>query len=143
VKRPVDVNNPFPHRRCGQIFLCGVGAFLEQNEKPNQAVVVFTAFDALALPYYYKGANKILPDEKLFDRELEAAGSAESWDKQTGFIISEIPPGAPEIWLLTNEKCAVKEACRPLENFIAANYTVISEKEFYKEKVRLLRKKQK
>ena len=105
---------------------------------------MFKAFDALALAYYYKGANKILPDERLFDWELEAeAGSAESWRGQTGFIISEIPPDAPEIWLLTNEKCAVKDACRPLENFVAANYTVISEKDFYKEKVRLLRKRQK
>jgi hypothetical protein len=121
-----------------------VGAFLEQNEKPNQPVIVFTAFDALALPYYYKGANKILPGEKLFDWELEAAaGSPQSWEKQTAFIISEIPPDAEEIWLLTNEKCAVKEACRPLENFLAANYTVISEQDFYKEKIRLLRKKQK
>lgn len=119
-----------------------VGAFLEQNEKPNQPIIVFTAFDALVLPYNYKGVNKILPDEKFFDWEFEAeAGSAESWHRQTEFIISEIPPGATEFWLLTNEKCAVKDACRPLENFVAANYTIIEEKDFYKEKVRLLRKK--
>jgi hypothetical protein len=121
-----------------------VGAFLERNEKPNQPVVVFTAFDALALPYHYKGENKILPDEKFFDWEFEAeAGSEASWRGQTEFIISEIPPGAEEIWLLTNEKCAVKDACRPLENFVRENYTITVEKDFYKEKVRLLRKKQK
>jgi hypothetical protein len=121
-----------------------VGAFLEQNEKPRQPIVVFTAFDALALPYHYKGRNKILPDEKFFDWEFEAEpGSPDSWRRQTDFIISEIPPDAEEIWLLTNEKCAVKDACRPLENFVAANYTIMDEKDFYKEKVRLLRKKQK
>jgi 4-amino-4-deoxy-L-arabinose transferase-like glycosyltransferase len=121
-----------------------VGAFLEQTEKPNQPVIVFTAFDALALPYHYKGQNKILPDEKFFAFEAEAeTGSADSWRGQTEFIISEIPAETEEIWLLTNEKCAVKDACRPLENFVAANYTVINEKDFYKEKVRLLRKKQK
>ncbi|HVE58650.1 MAG TPA: hypothetical protein VNB22_17590, partial [Pyrinomonadaceae bacterium] len=69
------------------------------------------------------------------------AGSADSWRRQTAFIISEIPLDAKEIWLLTNEKCAVKDACAPLENFVAANYTIIEEKDFYKEKVRLLRKK--
>ncbi len=119
-----------------------VGAFLEQKEEPNQPIIVFTAFDAIALPYNYKGANRILPDEKFFDWEFEApAGSADSWRRQTEFIISRIPPDAPEIWLLTNEKCTVKDACLPLENFVAANYTVIEEKDFYKEKVRLLRKK--
>ncbi len=121
-----------------------VGAFLERNEQPGQPVVVFTAFDAPALAYHYNGRNKILPDEQFFAFESEAeTGSANSWRGQTEFIISEIPTEAEEIWLLTNEKCAVKDACRPLENFVAANYTIISEKDFYKEKVRLLRKKQK
>ena len=121
-----------------------VGAFLEQNEQPNQPIIVFTAFDALALPYHYGGKNKILPDEKFFAFEAEAeTGSADSWRHQTEFIISEIPADAEEIWLLTNEKCAVKDACAPLENFVAANYTIIEEKDFYKEKARLLRRKQK
>lgn len=121
-----------------------VGAFLEQSEKPNQPIVIFTAFDALALPYHYRGANKILPDEKFFAFDLEGeAGSADAWRKQTDFIISEIPADAGEVWLLTNEKCNVKQSCEPLENFVRANYTVIVEKDFYKEKVRLLRKKQK
>jgi uncharacterized membrane protein len=119
-----------------------VGAFIEQNEKPNQPIIVFTAFDAPALPYNYRGVNKIFPDEKFFDWEFEAeTGSADALRRQTEFIISEIPPEAKEVWLLTNEKCAVKDACRPLENFVAANYTIIEEKDFYKEKVRLLRKK--
>jgi hypothetical protein len=121
-----------------------VGAFLERNEQPGQPVLVFTTFDALALPYHYKGVNKILPDERFFAFEAEAeTGSADAWRRQTEFMISEIPNEATEIWLLTNEKCAVKDACAPLENFAAANYTVIIEQDFYKEKVRLLRKKQK
>lgn len=120
-----------------------VGAFIERNEKPHQPIIVFTAFDALALPYHYRGANKILPDEKFFEWEFEdAIGSANSWRRQTEYIISEIPPQANEIWLLTNEKCLRGQACEPLENFVRANYTVIVEKDFYTEKVRLLRKKQ-
>ena len=115
-----------------------------KNETPNQPIVVFTAFDALALPYDCQGINKILPDEKFFAFEREAEkGSADAWRSQTEFVISEIPPGAEEIWLLTNEKCDVKDACRPLENFVRQNYTITQEKNFYKEKVRLLRKKQK
>ncbi len=119
-----------------------VGAYLEQHEKPDQPIIVFTAFDALTLPYHYHGANRILPAEKFFEWGLEdEIGSANSWRRQTEFIISEIPSAAGEIWLLTNEKCLVGQSCEPLENFVQANYTVIEEKDFYKEKVRLLRKK--
>lgn len=119
-----------------------VAEFIEQREKPNQPVVIFTTFDALALPYHYRGANKILPDEKFFDWELEAeAGSENAWKRQTEFIISKIPPDTDEIWLLTNEKCDVKDSCLPLENFVQQNYNIVEEKDFYLEKVRLLRKK--
>jgi hypothetical protein len=58
-------------------------------------------------------------------------------------VTGRIPPEAPEVWLLTNEKCEVKQSCAPLENFVAAHYTIVEERNFYKEKVRLLRKKQK
>jgi uncharacterized membrane protein len=119
-----------------------VGEYIQQNERPNQPIVVFTTFDALALPYHYKGLNNIVPDEKFFDWEIEApAGAPDAWRRQTEFILSEIPPGADEIWLLTNEKCDVKQSCLPLENFIVENYTVVEERKFYLEKVRLLRKK--
>ena len=119
-----------------------VGLFLEQNETPNQPIIVFTTFDALALPYHYQGANRILPDEKFFDWELEAEPrSADAWRRQTDFVISKIPAEAKEIWLLTNEKFDAGQACLPLENFVEANYTIVQEKKFYKETVRLLRKK--
>ncbi len=122
-----------------------VGAFIERNEKPNQPIIVFTNYDALCLPYYYQGVNQILPDENFFRWEAEdAPGSPGVYLKQTEFIVSAIPPDAPEIWLLTGETCQkaeTKAACQPLENFVEANYTVIDEQEFYLETIRLLRKK--
>jgi hypothetical protein len=119
-----------------------VGKFIQQIEGPNQPIIVFTAFDALALPYHYKGINKILPDRRFFDWEWEdAPGKPTSLQAQTEFTISKIPPEADEIWLLTNEKCVVKDSCLPLEKFVEANYTIVEEREFYLEKVRLLRRK--
>lgn len=119
-----------------------VGAFIEQNESPGQPIVVFTTFDALALPYYYRGVNKILPDERFFAFDQEAPfGTPDSLSRQTEFVISEIPPGADEIWLAVNEKCLVTEACVPLENFVRANYTIEIEKEFYLEKLFLLKRR--
>jgi 4-amino-4-deoxy-L-arabinose transferase-like glycosyltransferase len=119
-----------------------VAAFIKGKEKPGQPIVIFTTFDALALPYYYRGENKILPDEKYFAWEPEAAfGTEASHKKQTDFVISEIPPGAGEVWLIVNEKCLAREACLPLENYVKSNYTIVEEKEFYLEKVFLLRRK--
>ncbi len=122
-----------------------VGAYLQENEKPNQPIIVFRNYDALALPYHYRGENKILPDRNFFAWEAEAApDSANVFEKQTEFIIAEIPSGAPEIWLLTEESCQKPEtqvACQPLENFVEENYTVLETKDFYLERVRLLRKK--
>jgi hypothetical protein len=119
-----------------------VAAFIQQHEKPDQPIVLFDAYDAVALPVHYKGVNRILPDEKFFAFSLEdKPGSAGSYRSQIEFVISKIPPGAAEIWLLTNEKCAAGESCLPLENFVAANYTIVEEKYFYKERVRLLRRK--
>lgn len=121
-----------------------VAAFISQNEKPGQPIVFMPAYDALALPFYYKGANKILPDEGYFSFFTEAElGNPNSFRKQIEFVIGKIPPDATEIWLLTDENCEIKQSCEPLENFVAANYTIIEERKFYYEKVRLLRKKQK
>lgn len=119
-----------------------VAAFIEQNEKENQPVMIFQVYDAISLPNYYRGKNRILPDEKFFaffaEQELD---SPQAFYNQIEFLIGKFPPEAEEVWLLTNEKCDVGRACEPLENFVQANYTIIQEKDFYKEKVRLLRKK--
>ncbi len=118
-----------------------VAAFIEQNEQPNQPIIVFRVYDVFALRAHYNGVNKILPDEKLLDFNLEAEqDSPLAHLRQIEFVISKIPPGAKEIWLATDEGCQTTESCLPLENFIKANYTIIQEKEFYLEKLRLLRK---
>ncbi|CAN5597659.1 hypothetical protein BH20ACI4_BH20ACI4_11760 [soil metagenome] len=119
-----------------------IAAFIEAHEKPDQPIIIFPNYDALALPVYYKGANKILPDENFFAWSAEAEpGTSESTKKQMEFIISEIPSDAKEIWLLTDESCEITERCRPLENFVEANYNIVESKMFYLEKLRLLRKK--
>ena len=119
-----------------------VAQYIQQNEAPNQPIIVFQTFDAMALPYHYSGVNKILPDERFMDFEVEAeGGTADSMKRQTDFTISKIPADAAEIWLVENDKCRVTEACVPLENFVQANYTVIEEQEFYRENVRLLKRK--
>ncbi len=122
-----------------------VAQFIKENEKSNQPIIVFQNYDALSLPFYYKGVNRILPDEKFFDWSAEDSLTSENaFRNQTAFVISEIPPDAREIWVATEEGCQSANtavACRPLENFLEANYTVIETKDFYMERVRLFRRK--
>ena len=76
--------------------------------------------------------------------EVNDWSSENALKEQTEFVISEIPRDAAEIWLATEDACQdeeTKAACRTLENFVEANYTVEQTKDFYKERVRLLRKK--
>lgn len=123
-----------------------VGQFIEAREKPNQPIIVFQNYDALSLPLHYKGLNKILPDEKFFDWNADASlSSAAAFREQIKFVISEIPPEAEEIWLATEEICQNREtsaACQPLENFVQENYTVVITQDFYRERLRLLKKKE-
>ncbi len=121
-----------------------VAAFIEQNETPDQPIFVHQIYDVLSLRAHYRGANRILPDEKILDWGLEDEfGSPQTFIRQIEFIISKIPPDAREIWIVTDESCQTTKACLPLENFINANYTIVQEKDFYLERVRLLRKKEK
>jgi hypothetical protein len=118
-----------------------VAAFIEQNEKPNQPIISFPVYEAVALLVQYKGINRVLPDEKLFDFFPEGkADSPLAYGEQIKFLISKIPSETGEIWLLTAENCNFGRACEPLENFINTHYTTILERDFYKEKVRLLRR---
>lgn len=120
-----------------------VSTYISANEKAGQPIVVFPAYELIALPPYYKGPNKLLPDEKIFSFFPEdTLGSPNRYARQIEFLTSAIPHDAAEIWMLTGNACSRGDACAPLEKFIDANYTVVQEQDFYREKVRLLRKKQ-
>lgn len=122
-----------------------ISKFIEANEKPNQPIVTSQSYDAISLPFHYKGINRVFPDERFFEWNAEGPLNSENaYKKQTDFIISEIPSDAQKIWLLTRDTCYLPEtkaSCRPLENFVEENYTIEIEKDFYLEKLRLLKKK--
>lgn len=119
-----------------------VAGFIEAGETADQPILVFTSYDALALKVYYNGLNPVLPDRNYFDFELEDKyGSENSLNKRIDFAISEIPTVNTQLWLVESEKCMTTRACVPLENFVEANYTVIQQKDFYRERVRLLKRK--
>jgi len=119
-----------------------VGRFIEQNETQNQPIVVFPSFQAMTLPYHYTGKNKILPRERFHEWFDEAEhGTEGARAKQIEYYISIFPKESAEVWLLTYDDCQSTKACVPLEKYVEANYTVVKQKDFYNERVRLLKKK--
>lgn len=117
-----------------------VAAFLESSSEFRQ-INVFPVYDALALKQTYKGKVHIAPEDGFFRFTRSGPqGSANSLLPQTDFFISTIDPSAKEIWLVTGSVCTETLACTPLESYVKANYTIVTEQDFYLEKVRLLRK---
>jgi len=117
-----------------------VGQFIEQNEKPDQPIVIFHTYDALSLPYHYSGVNRILPDERYFEFDF-GTPTPEFVARRTAFTLSKIPIDAPEIWLLMNDECNTPGICESFDEYIAANYTVVTEQSFYGQKAYLLKKR--
>lgn len=116
--------------------------FIEQNEKEGQPIIVFSNYEVIALNFYYKGKNEVLPKDRFFHWNFEAKpGTIGTYQKQIEYVISQIPADSEEIWLLTQEDCQTSAACEPLEKFVESNYNVVSQKDLYLERIRLLRKK--
>lgn len=119
-----------------------IAEFVETKEKPNQPIIIFSTYDAISLPFYYQGKNKILPDKDYFRWSYVGFIEDENfWREQIDYTISLIPKDAEEIWLVNKDVCEEAKACVPLEKFVKENYNIVEEKDFYKEQVRLLRKK--
>ncbi|MBK6750667.1 MAG: glycosyltransferase family 39 protein [Acidobacteria bacterium] len=120
-----------------------VAAFVSANESPGQPIMVFPVFETVGMRAYYNGANQVLPNDRIFSFTADGpTGTSSRHAREIPFLISQIPADAKEFWLLTGDSCLDIEACSPLEKFVDANYTVLQEQDFYREKVRLLRKKQ-
>ena len=88
------------------------------------------------IPYSPKGDGRASARiVKIIDQKFAAARAVA---KRYRFLYQR---DADEIWLATAEVCSVTDACAPLENHAFANYTVVLEENFYKETLRLLKRK--
>lgn len=119
-----------------------VAEYIEANQTAGQPILVFPSYDVLSVKSYYHGPNVLLPDENYFDFTVDdTPGSETSLTHRIEFAISKIPAGTSELWLVVSDKCTTTDACVPLEKFVEANYTVVKEKDLYRERIRLLQKK--
>lgn len=119
--------------------------YIQANEKPGQVILPFDGYDSLGFKVYYKGSNVVLPIEGFFPwSQHNNFRTPDTRPAQAQALIREIPDNTTELWVLTGETChdpETLEACRPLEDYLNSNYTIVSEKDLYLEKIRLFRKK--
>lgn len=119
-----------------------VANFVAENSTPDQPVVVFPVYETIAFSQNYRGPNQIIPKDRIFSFGYEGAhGSPGEYTGQIDHIIANILPDTDELWLLTSDKCEIGIACQPLETFVEANYNVVLDRAFYRERVRLIKKK--
>lgn len=117
-----------------------VGAYIQQNEKPGQPIVVFHTYDALVMPYEYHGVNRVVPDERFFDFDF-GIPTPERVKQRTEFTISKVPADAAEIWVIANDECKQPGVCEEFQKFLNDNYQVVEQREFYRNNITLLRKR--
>jgi hypothetical protein len=122
-----------------------VANFIETNEAENQPITTFQLHDSIPLDYAYHGKNQILRARLLDDWAAEDKElTATRWRRQIELLIEQIPADPKYLWLVTESYCHNENTgveCRPLEDFIEANYTVEKSEDFYLRRVRLLRRK--
>lgn len=122
-----------------------VSRLIESNERENQPITLFQLQDSIPFKYVYHGKNSILPSDKIGDwRPQGAPHTRERWRGQIETLISQIPPEQEYLWLVTSLTCEGEDSaieCRPLEEYIAANYATQEDERLFSRRVRLLRRK--
>jgi len=120
-------------------------AYIEENETPGEAIVVFVADMVLPLSHYYSGVNSFLPipiapSPTRYDIRDFALKSEADLDAAIGG--GRQPPDALWVFKWTSKGyLGVDFHGEILEEYIRKYYTVEDEKSFFESTVRLLRRK--
>ncbi|HVF49565.1 MAG TPA: hypothetical protein VNA19_05735 [Pyrinomonadaceae bacterium] len=122
-----------------------VARHISAAEQSGQPVAVFRGSGALPLKHYYKGLNPLvaIPVENRFDT-FRPRDEIIADEAQLSRAFARAPREHEYLWLVTEDACVAPGAgynCRALEEFVEANYTVESRRDFYRAQVRLLRRR--
>ncbi len=123
-----------------------VAQYVTANEAPNQPVLVFHSDAALALAYYYKGQNKLvpLPQENNFD-DWNPRNHVLRDETQVLDVINKQPNSPERFWLVSDGWCSqgsLSYNCDVLEDVVTKYFEVERSKDFLEPTtVRLLRRK--
>jgi len=114
-----------------------VGAMLQSNVRPGDAVAIFDADAALPLARYYRGSLVRIPTEPTRNVYSSAAFVIES-DAQVEAEIGRTRLGDRRLWLVKNVACAYRNpdyGCAHLERILTRDYRLVSEHTFFESTV--------
>jgi hypothetical protein len=123
-----------------------VAEYIKENEsEDDEPIATFQLPDAIPLAFAYKGKNRILRAESLDDwADEDKPLTPNRWRKQIEVLIAQISASQTHLWLVTESYCheGLKTVeCEPLEDFVRENFETEKSADFYKRRVRLLRRK--
>jgi hypothetical protein len=122
-----------------------VTRYIAGQEHPNQPIVIFQAENAVPFAYYYRGTNKVVAIPEAVDfRTYDVESFVLRDEAQVNSALRQIPGQHDSVWLITAGECHalnINFGCDTLERFVAHNYIVDSERDFFGAQVRLLRRK--
>jgi len=123
-----------------------VAHYIQRNEKNNEPIVMVTSHTEYPFRYYYRGSNTIVPlpahdPLEHYDFEIWALKGTEEVRES----LSSIRSGG-RLWVYADrppdaEFFGVHLGYEYLEQVLAEDYGMVSEREFYKAKVRQFQKK--
>ncbi|PZR63805.1 MAG: hypothetical protein DLM53_03330 [Candidatus Eremiobacter antarcticus] len=119
-----------------------VAAYIMQNEKAGEPIMIFEANEALPLAHYYGGLNVVVPVPSAlrfdtYDVRRNVIGS----EADIGKALGERNASAAQAWLVTTDYCkwlTIDFHCDLLDRFVARHYVVKSRRTFFHSTVRLL-----
>lgn len=122
-----------------------VAAYIEANEEPNQAILVFDPQVAMSLEHHYKGVNSLLAlpekeDFKVYDYSEFTLDS----EQQITTALAQLPDEHSDLWLVTYTDFqggllpVYERSYQILEKFVDTYYTIETDRDFYGSNVRLL-----
>lgn len=114
----------------------------EQREQP---ILIFQAISAAPLLHYYAGVNRLLPVPPTEQfQAFNLPDNVLKSEAQLQAILAPIPGKQERLWLVTDELCRSVNLdlnCGVLESFVEKYYEGEITQNFYRSKVRLLRRK--
>jgi hypothetical protein len=115
-----------------------VAAYIEANESPQQAILVFPAIAAIPFSYHYRGINEIvaLPRPEEFLRYNYQEDSLQH-EGEIVAALDLVPYPVESVWVIVNcnpHDCGylnVSYNLHVLENYVAANYMIEETNDFF------------
>lgn len=122
-----------------------VACYLMSAEQREQPILIFQAISAAPLSHYYAGVNRLIPVPQAEQfHGFNHPDSVLKSEAQLHAILAQIPGKQERLWLVTDELCRSVNLdlnCGILESFVEKYYEVEVSQNFYRSKVRLLRRK--